>query len=450
MDLSKKCSLPLLGEQQENLTAESLKIYFDTFIQELNTFNDHDDYMKHIDSIVTALLNINTNSFDDSTILEHSFLIILRDLSVDLLKNGDILVLKLINLFRKIYSTIDHDDMNNNLQELSLLSFEQTRSKYIVGQRINDNFSKLHTLFSNQQYLNILIHYRVQEEYFDTINQFLAEVIRKLLRRYFPLYPFMIMGPGRKELYLEEIIAHLCSSAYIDTFNHLFELIAQSNQRKLDLVESFYLVTCPIHIYSSVDYEIPIAIFRTILQKMFQVYVDILTRFTQAIKNCSEAVIEAITCLMSLLRSTCTSHELYQEFLGINQSLTNILWTIIYELSVKQEPHTHDLLADAMGQLFYGTFEPEILPKIKQLDIIPTLIQLLHNGKTETIQLESGRLLSVIMSVGDIQNRLNNMAHLVQLILIDIRSNLCNPILTIRVENTLLCLKSKYNLDKNI
>jgi uncharacterized protein YxjI len=111
----------LINEQEQNLTTERLKICFDNIVHELNALEGHDVNIQSVGTIATNLFNINEEQLHEIIILEHPFLFILRDLTIELLQKKTIVIIKLITLFTKFYSKINDD----NLSKLHILVFHQ-------------------------------------------------------------------------------------------------------------------------------------------------------------------------------------------------------------------------------------------------------------------------------------------------------------------------------------
>jgi hypothetical protein len=197
----------------------------------------------------------------------------------------------------------------------------------------------------------------MNEEFSDIIDQFLVHFICMHKNRY--NYCGFLHKTG---LYLNEVVGYLCSSTYVNTFNRLLTRLVPPDQSILDHVEEFYLLTCPIYAYSSKENNSYMQVSTFILEKMFQVYVDIFTQFIKIIKNCLKTIIEPTTWLMVLLQCTSIFHEIRLKFTNISQELIDIMWTIIYKLSLQRESHIHTLLASTIAQMFYAIFELEILP----------------------------------------------------------------------------------------
>lgn len=97
----------VFDKSPENVTKDDLKIYFD------NIVNNYDTSIKSVDIIVNQLLNIDPNQFNNSVIVEHRFLLILRDLIIELLEKKNIVVINLIKLFTGIYSILDYENSSN-------------------------------------------------------------------------------------------------------------------------------------------------------------------------------------------------------------------------------------------------------------------------------------------------------------------------------------------------
>ncbi|CAF1194497.1 unnamed protein product [Rotaria sp. Silwood1] len=429
--------LPLsmvIGDQDENITTDKLKIYFDNAVDELNTLmNQNDDiYIQSVDTIVTNLLNINIDQLSKITILDHPLIFMLRDLIIKLLQEKNIVAINIITLFTKLYLKIKDDFLT---AVANVISLESSLDAYAQSCITNDKLSKLCVVFFHQPLLDVLVHHRINEEFSDIINQFLINIIGRHKKRY-------DFGEDESGPYLDEVVTYVCSSAYIDVFNHLLTRLVPLEQSELDDIEQFYLIKCPNYICYSRKNDCYIQVLTFIFEKMSQIYFNILNQFTKTMKNCSQIIIEPVICLMALLQCVSVSHELRQKFTSISENLINVMWTIIYELSSQNESHTDALVQWAIVQMFSATFKIELLPKIKEINMIPTLLELLNHSKNEQTQVESCRLLAAVMDVDDIQNRLTNPTKIITVLLTDLRQRSVKPVYKLQLENNLLCLKN--------
>lgn len=397
-----------INNQGENITREKLKTYFDNIVDVMNALEDHDVYIQYVDTVATNLLNIDVDQLNKIIILDHPLILDLRNLTIELLQKQNYVYIKLITLFTNFYSKINKDIL-----------------------------SKLHILFFHQPLLDALVHHRKNEEFADITDQFLTHLIQVHKTRFCSASLLDQTG-----VYLDEGVTYLCSSAYIDTFNHLFTRLGTSDENKLDSVEEFYLVICPSYVRLSGGNDRYMQASSMILEKMFRVYVNILTEFTKIIKKCSQAIIKSVTWLMNLLQCVSVFHEIRHKFINTSQDLIGVMWDIIFELSLQSEPYTHSLLDCTIGQMFCTTFEVELLPKIKQIDMIPTLLKLIDDGKPETIQFQSYRLLSVVMAEDEIQNQLTDAKKIIKIFFSDLSHSLGHALFKFRLENILFCLKS--------
>ncbi|CAF1476893.1 unnamed protein product [Adineta steineri] len=397
-------------KQIENITTDDLKISFD------NIVNNYNICIKSIDVIVNQLLNVDPNQFNNSVILEHPFLLILRDLIIELLENKNVVVINLIKLFTRMYSMLDHK-----------------------------NSSNFHVLFYHQTLLNTLVNYRFNEEFASVIDQFLNQVISRLEVRYFS---WGHLDSDEEGTYLDEVVPYMCSTAYTNTFTHLFTRSAALDQSELDYIEKFYLKTCPIYVCFSRRNKCYTQISTEILERMFPTYVDILMEFTENIKDCSSIITGSITDLMGLLQCISLKHDLGTKIMNINKDFIDILRIMICSLSIERKQHTHTLLIYSLVQMFYATFEEGLLVEIKETNIVTTLLELVINGKHQRIQFEACRLLSVVMNNDVIGTSLINKTKLIKMFFKDIHDSKLNPYFQDRLANNLFCLKNLAQNDQ--
>ena len=402
----------LFKDSYENITEEKLKIYFDDLLHEFEVLQKEDFYIQGVDMVVTHLLKINADNFIEATILEHPFFEKIRDLSIELLQENNIVAITLLTLFMKMYS----------------------------NEKIN-TLSKLSILFFHSPLLDALVHQRMDERFSSIIDDFLTKILSQYSARYYHCAVFRETGP-----FLDEVFPFLCSSAYVDTFRHLLTRPVALHVNRLDAVEQFYLLQCPIYVCLSREHECYMHVSTIILDKMLHHYVNILDDYSKIMKDCSEIIIGPVLWLMNLLQCISVSHELYQRFTDINQSLVPVMWVIINKLKLQLKPDTAILLASTMTQMFYVTFQPMLLLQIKKINMIPTLLELLNDSNTAEIQLASCRLLSVVMTEEEIRNQLTNTAQITIVLLADFQNPVFNPFFKIRLGNSLFCLKSNASL----
>jgi len=161
----------------------------------------------------------------------------------------------------------------------------------------------------------------MNEEFSDIIDQFLlVHFICMHKNRYNYCIFLNKTGPN-----LDEVIVYICLSAYVNTLNRLFTRLVLSDQSTIDDVKEFYLVTCQIYAYTCEEKNCYMQISIFILEKMFQVYVNIFTQFIKIIKNCSQTIIELVTWLMVLLQCKSIFHEIRQKFTIIGQELIDVM-----------------------------------------------------------------------------------------------------------------------------
>ncbi|UJR12943.1 hypothetical protein I4U23_017116 [Adineta vaga] len=415
------------SDSEQNITRETLQNDFNKIVNELNVLknNKHDNnYIEYINSIVINLLNLNEKESIQLIIFNHSLIFILRDTTIELLKknnnNNNNISINLITLFAKFYSI-----------------------------KANRNPSQLRDLFFYQPLFDALVYYRINEKHCDVISHILLDTICKEGDRYsFSLLSLRMS----KKLPLHKVTAYLCSSAYIDILNHLFRKIQSTNLTiKLDDIENFYLIECPNSVCFLKDHNDYLKISIIILEKMYQVYLNLLIEFTKLMENnYSEILIKPIISVILLLQSITIVHAIRQTYININYQLIDVLKIIIHKLNCNREEKYQDLLGYTIEQMFYLTFESELLLYIKTIDIIPILLEILDNNEFERIQFQSYRLLSIIMSNNEIQERLTNAAKIVKFLFENFFRSSMHMFSKFRPEYFLSCLKNLISNDEII
>ncbi|CAF3986210.1 unnamed protein product, partial [Adineta steineri] len=247
---------------------------------------------------------------------------------------------------------------------------------------------------------------------------------------------------SQEGIYLDEVSTYVSSTAYIEIFIHLFTRLEMSDQNELDRTEEFYLITCPTYVCHSRKNKSYMEVSREILKQMSSIYVNILMKFTKIMKDCSTIIINPITWLLALLNCTTVWHDNRIQFMNINKDFIDALWIIIFNTSIEQEKYMQPLLIYSLTLMFYSTFDEQILVSIKEKNMVSTLLELLINGKAETIQFEACRLLSIVMNNDDIKNPLMDTKKLIKVFFIGLCEPTPNPNAQIRLQNSLFCLKS--------
>ncbi|CAF1419408.1 unnamed protein product, partial [Didymodactylos carnosus] len=419
-------SLKKIKTNGKFITKEELTSLFDNIVKELNqqkTSNDNKFSIEDIKDIAVTLHDVGDyEKYSISDLLNHQLFVILRDILTSL-------IIKL------------QKDENFNENETVASRYIGAIFTWLVSSVNDTNVDIFKTLLLNKTMIEsiaqCLDNIATSGKHLDDLNILVLKYIVQALSS-FQQAQKQFQDDFTLSVILNSVIKCVCSIYYLDVFKGIVvELL------KLNSKQEFLLITC-IEYITIYDGERIEEITLTMSESMFNYYLKIFEQFIPLIDEWNNVVIKAITNAAVLLQYISADDLPKLNFISQHVQLLDYAITILnstnFFIQIDVNNDIADLIEFTLLYIFMLTLNSILLEHIKEKNLISVFLKFIK-ANNESIQFHSYRLLATIMNEDGIKS-LSNPAKITEIFINYIERNIDNVLRKLRLQNTLLSLKS--------
>lgn len=237
---------------------------------------------------------------------------------------------------------------------------------------------------------------------------------------------------------LDVIIDCVCSSTFINTFRSL-----QSNEDNLTENQTLLLINCVRHVYQYNDLDTVTYLMKNIASRMLPKYAQLLLEFVPPRKSAHIMVLHHFLKMLQFLAiDNDTRHEFANDHALMIDSLLAILQDELLWGKLN-DSDTNGLFDHTTSYFFFISLESDLLPLIKTKPNVATCMLKLTTAQSDVTQLNAYRTLAIIMTEDELK-RLTEPDKITAVFIRHLHYSIDIIQQRRRLENLLLCLKSRY------
>ncbi|CAF1088140.1 unnamed protein product [Didymodactylos carnosus] len=412
-----------------------IKLLFNDFVDELNKIQNSKNrvtFLNELRRIVETMFNIVENKYTDPSLLNHDLFIILRDQYIDLLnkwkKNDEVLnddeQYLFFNIGALLANMTNHVN-TNNIQIFKSLLLNQTLIE-LIKQCLND-------VSATGKYLN------------DNLNLSSLGYIITALQR-FQLRQVNIQDDPILSSLLDLVVKCLCSANYTDVFK---QLKVESVEDKLNITQTFFLVTCPKYIIHYIGKQRE-TIYPIISENLLKRCNELFEKFIPLIVNWNKCIIEAMEKLIGILQCISYQHSTLAPYKNEHSKLIVHILTILNAQNLIKQIIDNDdynqmvsfLIGYCIRYIYYLSLEPNLLIIIQNQNVTQTFYALTE-AKDKENKFNCYRMLAIILTEQDVK-RLANPRKIASVFTTYLKRAIVDPLWILRLPRLLLSLKIQH------